>query len=323
MKTRQTTDHALYPPLNRRKTFREIVRSVSRNKIIYLMMLPGIAMAIVFSYVPMYGIIIAFKEYTPKLGYWGSPWVGFKHFLDFFNKDFLRILRNTLLISGGTFLLGFPAPILFALLVTSITNKFYRKIVQTVSYVPHFVSWVVVSAICFIFFAPTSGYINELLRSLGLISTNIGFLTSGPHFILMLVLANVWKSTGFAAIIYFAAIAGVDSELYEAAIIDGARPLQRTRYITLPSILPTISVMLVLSISGILNAGFEQQMVMANDLVWRWADVIDTYSYRYGLAQLRYSYGTAIGLFKAVIAMTLLLASNAFMRRRTGYSLYR
>ncbi len=303
-------------------TIRGLLRSVGRNKMIYMMMIPGILWAVVFCYIPMYGVIIAFKDYTPALGFFGSPWAGFKHFDAFFNKDFLRIMRNTLLISGGTLLVGFPAPILFALLVTSIRNVALRKTIQTVSYVPHFVSWVVVAAICFIFFAPTSGHINVLLRNIGLISDSIGFLENGPMFIVMLIIVNVWKSTGFSAIIYFAAIAGVDAQLYEAAIIDGARPLQRIRYVTIPSILPTITVMLVLSVSGILNAGFEQQMVMANDLVWRWADVIDTYSYRYGLSKLRYSFGTAIGLFKAAVALALLMGSNSFMRRFSGYSLY-
>lgn len=298
------------------------MRSVIRNRMIYLMMIPGIVWAVLFCYIPMYGVIIAFKDYSPALGFFTSPWVGFKHFDAFFNKDFIRIMRNTLLISGGTLLVGFPAPIIFALLVTSVRNKIVQKTVQSISYVPHFVSWVVVSAICFIFFAPENGHINILLRNLGLIDKSIGFLESGPLFIVMLIVVNVWKSTGFSAIIYFAAIAGVDAELYEAAIIDGARPMQRIRFITLPSILPTITVLLVLSISGILNAGFEQQMVMANDLVWRWAEVIDTYSFRYGLSKLRYSYGTAIGLFKSVLAMVLLMGSNSIMRRFTGYSLY-
>jgi ABC-type polysaccharide transport system, permease component len=286
------------------------------------MMLPGIIWAVVFCYIPMYGIIIAFKNYTPVLGFLGSPWIGFKNFQELFTSDFARIMRNTLLISGGTLLIGFPAPIIFALLVTGIKNKIYRKVVQTLSYVPYFVSWVVVSAICLIFFAPSSGYINVLLRNSGIVKESIGFLENGPLFVVMLIIANVWKNTGFNAIIYFAAIAGIDTELYEAAVIDGARPFQRTLYITLPSIMPTIMVILVLSISSILNAGFEQQMVMANNLVWNWADVIDTYSYRFGLSQLRFSYGTAVGLLKSVVAMVLLIGSNRIMQKRTGYSLY-
>ena len=303
-------------------TLRQAAKSVWQNKSIYLMMIPGIVWAIVFCYIPIYGIIIAFKDYSPGLGFWGSPWVGFKHFEAFFGKDFWRIMRNTLFISLGTLLVGFPAPVIFAILLTSVKNKVFRKVSQTLSYVPHFVSWVVVSAICFILFAPESGTINSLLRSMGIIEGSIGFLENGPLFDVMLILVNVWKSTGFSAIIYFAAIAGVDAELYEAATIDGARPIQQIWYITIPSILPTIIVMLVLSISGVLNAGFEQQMVMANNLVWKWADVIDTYSYRYGLSKLRYSYGTAIGLFKSVIALILLLGSNKLMKKITGYSLY-
>lgn len=298
-------------------------RSLVKDKYIYIMMLPGIVWAVLFCYVPIYGIIMAFQNYAPAKGIFGSSWVGVKNFLELFSGDFARILRNTLLVSGGSLLFGFPAPILFALLVSGMRNKPYRKIVQTLSYVPYFVSWVVVSAICFICFAPNSGYINILLRELGIIKGSIGFLENGPMFIVMMIVTNVWKGTGFNAIIYFAAIAGVDGELYEAAIIDGARPYQRTLHITLPSIMPTITVMLVLSISGILNAGFEQQMVMANNLVWNWADVIDTYSYRFGLAQLRYSYGTAVGLFKSVVAMLLLLGSNKIMQKYTGYSLYK
>jgi len=298
-------------------------KHLQQHWLTYAMMLPGIIWAVLFCYIPIYGVIIAFKDYKPSLGFFDSSWVGLKHFEALFRKDFPRILRNTLLISGGNFLVGFPIPIMFALLVTGAKNKFFRKVSQTLSYVPHFVSWVVVSAMCFIFFAPANGYINILLRSLGFVDGSIGFLENGPMFIVMLVAVNVWKATGFSAIIYFAAIAGVDKELYEAAVIDGARPIQRTIYITIPSIMPTITVLLVLSISNILNAGFEQQMVMANNLVWDWADVLDTYAYRFGLSQLRYSYGAAVGLFKSAVAMMLLICANAFMHRRTGYSLYR
>jgi len=298
-------------------------KSVWKNKIIYMMMIPGLVWAVLFCYIPIYGVIIAFKNFTPSLGILKSPWAGLVHFEDLFRKDFPRIIRNTLLLSGGTFLLGFPIPIMFAIFITGIRNRVYRRVAQTLSYVPYFVSWVVVSAICFIFFAPSTGLINILLRNLGVIKNSIGFLDNGPMFVLMLVIVNVWKSTGFSAIIYFAAIAGVDQELYEAAIIDGAKKFQRTWYITLPCIMPTITVLLVLSIASIMNAGFEQQMVMANDLVWPWADVIDTYAYRFGLARGRFSYGASVGLFKSVVSLTLLTATNAFVKRQTGYSLYR
>lgn len=298
------------------------VQSMRKNKAIYLMMVPGLVWAILFCYVPLYGVLIAFKDFSPSLGIMGSPWAGLKYFRELFHRDFLLVLRNTLVQTVGTLLLGFPAPILFALLVSGVRNKTYRKVTQTLSYVPYFVSWVVVSAISFTFFAPINGFINVLLRNLGIIEGSIGFLEKGPLFAIMLIIINVWKSTGFSAIIYFSAIAGVDYELYEAAVIDGASPFQRTWHITIPSIMPTIIVMLVLAIAGILNAGFEQQMVMANNLVWDWADVIDTYTYRYGLAQLRYSYGTAVGLFKSAISLLLLLGANIFTKRKMGYSLY-
>lgn len=287
------------------------------------MMVPGIVWAILFCYIPMYGIIIAFKEYSPVLGYMGSPWVGFKHFRELFRSDFARIMRNTLLISVGSFITGTPCPILFALLVTDLKNKFVRRTVQTLSYVPYFVSTVVVSSMCYIFFAPNTGYLNVLLRRVGLIEKSLGFLENGPMFIVMLLLVNIWKNTGFSAIIYFAAIAGIDPALYEAATIDGAKSYQMKWYITLPSIMPTILVLTVLALSGLLNAGFEQQMIMANNMVWKWADVLDTYSYRYGLKQLRYSYGAAVGLFKSVVALCMLLISNGVMKRITGYSLYK
>lgn len=303
-------------------TLKGAARSVWNNKLIYLMMIPGIVWALLFCYQPLYGVIIAFKNFSPSLGIWGSPWAGFEHFEALFQKDFWRIMRNTLLISGGTLLIGFPIPILFAVLVTGVKNRTYRRVAQTLSYIPYFVSWVVVSAICFIFFAPSNGILNIALRGMGLIEGSLGFLENGPMFVVMLIIVNVWKTTGFSAIIYFAAIAGVDAELYEAAIIDGASKLQRTWRITIPCIMPTITVMLVLAVSNIMNAGFEQQMVMANNLVWDWADVIDTYAYRYGLAQLRYSYGTAVGLFKSVVSLLLLVGTNAFVKRQTGYSLY-
>lgn len=300
----------------------KILHSINQNKILYLMLIPCVVWIVLFAYVPMYGLLMAFKDYNPMLGVWDSPWVGLKHFEAFFNKDFWRVMRNTLLISGGNLLIGFPAPVFFALLISSLGQKHIRKTMQSLSYVPYFVSWVVVSSMCFLFFAPESGYINAFLRTVG-ITEGIGFLEDGPLFIVMMVLTNVWKGTGFSAIIYFSAITGVDAQLYEAAMIDGATPMQRIWHITIPSIMPTILVMLVLAISGILNAGFEQQMVMGNSMVWDWAEVIDTYSYRFGLSKLRYSYGTAIGLFKSVVALILLLGSNAIVKKKTGYSLYR
>lgn len=304
------------------KPSKNTVSRLKKDKYIYLMLLPGVVWVLVFWYSPLYGSIIAFKDYKPMLGIMGSPWVGLKHFESLMSKDFLQILRNTLVLSLGCLFIGFPAPIIFALMVSGIKNKAYRKAVQTFSYVPHFVSWVVVSSICFIFFAPQSGVINAGLIKLGLISHGIGFLEKGQLFVVMMIVTNVWKSTGWSAIIYFSAIAGVDAELYESAIIDGAGTIQKMWYITLPSIMPTILVMLIMAVSNILNAGFEQQMVMANDLVWDWADVIDTYSYRYGLKMLRYSYGSAVGFFKSVISCLLLFGSNKIVQKMTGYSLY-
>ena len=306
-----------------RAAFKKFAVTVWNDRLIYLMMVPGLLWAFLFCYKPIYGIVVAFKDYSPSLGILGSPWLGFKHFQDFFRKDFPRVLRNTLLISVGSLVIGFPMPIMFAVLITGVKNKIYRKLTQTLSYVPHFVSWVVVGSICLVFFAPNTGIINVSLRNMGLIKGSIGFLENGPLFIVMLIIVGIWKSTGFSAIIYFAAIAGVDREMYEAAIIDGASKFQQTRYVTLPSIMPTVSVLLVLSLSGILNAGFEQQMVMANNLTWPWADVIDTYAYRYGLSKGRYSYGAAVGLFKSAVALIMMTASNAFVKRQTGYSLYK
>jgi putative aldouronate transport system permease protein len=273
----------------------------------------------------MYGIIIAFKDYKPALGILGSPWAQptiFKHFLSLIEPRFGSVIRNTLIISSLNLVFGFPAPILFALLLNEIKSVNYKKVVQTISYVPHFVSWIVISAIAFVYFAPANGVLNVFLRNLGLVDKSIGFLESGPLFIVMMVLLGIWKELGWSAIIYLAAIAGIDEELYEAATVDGAKSLQKVRYITLPCILPTIVVLLILSIASILNAGFDQQMIMANDLVWDWADVIDTYAYRYGLKMLRYSYGTAVGLFKSVISCLLLFGSNWLSRRVSGMSLY-
>ncbi|NLD87639.1 MAG: sugar ABC transporter permease [Clostridiales bacterium] len=289
---------------------------------IYIMLIPGIIWALAFCYAPMYGLLIAFKDYSPSAGVWGSPWVGLKHFKALFESDFWKIMRNTLLISVSNLVLGFPLPIMFAILITGIKNTVFRKVTQTLSYVPHFVSWVVVSSICYVFFAPQVGFLNVALRNLGIIETSVGFLENGPMFVVMMILTNIWKGTGWSAIIYFAAIAGVDAELYEAATIDGARQFQRTIYITIPSIMPTVVIMLILQISSILNAGFEQQMVMANDLVWEWADVLDTYAYRYGLKLLRYSYGSAVGFFKSTVACILLFFSNWLSRKVTGYGLY-
>lgn len=287
------------------------------------MLVPSLLWVSIFCYWPMYGVIMAFQNFKPALGFTRSPWVGFENFRELFGSPvFLRVMRNTFSISVMRLVLGFPVPIVLALLITEIRNTSYRRIIQTLTYVPYFVSWVVVSAICFLYFAPVNGVINQALRNIGLIENSLGFLEIGFRFVVMLVLANIWKTAGWSAIIYFAAIAGVDAELFEAAQIDGVRGLQKVIYITLPCIMPTIIIMLILNIANIINAGFEQQMIMANTMVWEWAEVIDTYAYRYGLRALRFSYGTAIGFFKSVVACVLLWGSNAIVRRTTGYHLY-
>ncbi|WP_409341581.1 ABC transporter permease [Paenibacillus sp. MBLB4367] len=287
------------------------------------MVWPGILFLIVFSYIPMYGILIAFKEYDLFLGVMKSPWAGWTHFNEFFNDpNFTNVLRNTLAMNLLGLILGFPAPIVFALFLNELTKMRFKRFVQTVSYLPHFVSWVIFGGLILTVLSPSNGIVNLLLVKLHILDEPINFMAKPELFWGIMVGAEILKGIGWGAIIYIAAIAGVDQEMYEAAKIDGAGRFQRMLHITVPSIMGTVVIMLIFAVSSILNTGFEQIMVMQNPLNLDVSETIDTYVYKVGLQQMRYSYSTAVGLAKSVVALILLFGANYVSRKISDNSLF-
>ncbi|WP_154795869.1 ABC transporter permease [Occultella kanbiaonis] len=297
-------------PLNRRNVRETIVR----YRWLLLLMLPGITYFVLFRFWPMYGAQIAWRDYIPFLGIEGSEWVGWKHFEDFFtNPDFPRLLGNTLILAALSLFIAFPLTIVMALLLNELRLNILKRTVQTLVYVPHFLSWTVVVSLTGLLFAIGNGPlwtgVNDLL------GTDINFLTDPAWFRPLIVLQDVWKNTGWGTIIFLAALASVDQEQYEAAIIDGAGRWQRVWHITLPSIRSTIIVLLILQTGQILNTGFEQIYLMSNPLNRTVADVFDTYVYFVGIQQGSYSYATAVGLAKAIVGVILIFGTNWIAKR--------
>ena len=287
------------------------------------MVWPGLLLLLVFSYIPMYGILIAFKDYDLFLGIVDSPWAGLDHFRAFLtDANFMNVLRNTLAINVLVLIFGFPAPILFALFLNELTGTRFKRFVQTVSYLPHFVSWVIFGGLIMTVLSPSNGIINLLLQKLHLIAEPINYMGKPELFWFIMVGAEMLKGLGWGAIIYIAAIAGVDQELYEAAKIDGAGRFQRMWYITVPSIMGTVVIMLIFAVSSILNTGLEQILVMQNPLNLEVSETIDTYVYKVGLQQMRYSYSTAVGLAKSLVALILLFGANYVSRKISENSLF-
>ncbi len=286
------------------------------------MALPGVIWMFIFSYIPMYFIVIAFQRYQPVKGITGSQWVGFENFIEFFTDDrFWLVIGNTFGLNLFRLLVTFPAGIIFAILINEMQSLRFKKIVQTVSYLPHFLSWVIVSGIMFEWLSDT-GMLTELMVQVGLLEEPVHLLGQTEGFWTILVSAELWKELGWSAIIYIAAISGVDPALYEAASIDGAGRLRRIWNITLPSIKGTISVLLVLSISNLLGSNFEQLFVFLKPVLYDAVDVIDIYAYRMGISAGRFSYATAIGLLRSIFAFALLFIANYGSKKLTSTSLY-
>lgn len=292
-----------------------------RNAWIYAMMTPALLLFLTFSYLPMVGIIISFNDYKINKGFAGifqSKWVGFQWFTRFFESYyFKRLMVNTLTVNIMKLIIGFPAPILFALLLNEVKNKYYKKVVQTVSYMPHFVSWVVVMQILNGLLSPSQGIINNIIKSFG--GEAIYFTNELSWYYPLIIGTSVWKGFGWGSIVYLAAIAGVDVEMYEAAVLDGCGRLKQAWYITLPSIKSLIVMMLILNMGSLINADFQQIFVYvgSNTALYDIADVIDTYVYRIGLSSMKMSYATAIGLFKSVISLIMLTLSD-FVSKKLG-----
>ena len=269
----------------------------------------------VICYYPMYGLIIAFKYYTPGRSFAECRWVGFQYFNQFLrSRDFPIVMRNTLAISGLQLLLGFPAPILLALLLNEIHARKFKRVVQTVSYLPHFISWVVAASLLFSLLN-SEGILNRVLVNLGILNAPVNWLSEGKYFWGILTIANIWKGVGFSSIIYLSAIAGIDGELYQAGAVDGRSRAGAVWHITLPGIRATVVLLLIMQLGSIFNAGFQQQLLLGNTQTRRYYEVIDTFAYKYGVQNGNYSYGTAVGLMKGVISVTLVFVANAISRK--------
>ncbi|WP_425432204.1 ABC transporter permease [Gracilibacillus orientalis] len=288
-----------------------------------MMVIPGLLFIFIFNYIPMYGVIMAFQDYDIFEGMMGSSWAGLEHFKMFFSDPrFLEIMRNTFVISGLKILICFPAPIMLALMLNEVKNMAFKRTVQTITYLPHFLSWVIVAGFTMSILSTDNGSLNIVLEKIGLIDGSISFLAIPEYFWTIIVSTNLWKSIGFASIVYIAAIAGVDQQLYEAAALDGASRFKQIFLITIPSIMPIIVIFFILEVGNLLNAGFEDLLILGDSAILRSvSDVIDTYVYRVGIGSGRYSYATAIGLFKALISVGLLTLAN-YIARRNGNSLW-
>ncbi|MCR8641319.1 ABC transporter permease subunit [Paenibacillus sp. N1-5-1-14] len=301
--------------------WRAIKKELSHNKWLYIMFLPVFIWFILFAYWPMYGLVIAFQKYNVVKGISGSDWVGLKYFKQFFaDPYFFRLIRNTLLVNIYGLIFGFPVPIILALCFNEIRNLLFKKISQTISYLPYFISTVVVCGMALTFFSPSVGIINVILGKFGIES--IYFFQDPAYFRTLYVLLGIWQGAGFSAIIYIAALSGISPDLYEAAKIDGANRWQQIRYITLPSLVPTIIVMLLLNLGGMLNTDFAKIILLYNPAIYETADVLNTYVYRLGLKESNYSYATAVGLFQGVVGFILVYGANYISRKVNKTSLW-
>ena len=312
MKTPKKTE-----PYGFKKEFRSNMR---KNWSLYLMALPVLAFYMIFCYKPMYGAIIAFKQYTPGLGIWKSPWVGLDNFRYFFsNPDFIRILSNTLRISLSLIIFGFPAPIILTLLFNEIGNKQFKRVAQSVSYIPHFISLVVICGLIKTFVADGS-IIQQIVHAFD--GRDGSLLNRAEMFLPIYVISNIWQNIGWDSIIYLAAISSIDPQLYEAAQVDGAGKWKRMLHVTLPGLAPTIIIMLILQLGNILSVGYEKIILLYNPLIYDTSDVILSYVYRMGFESMDWSYSTAVGLFNSVVNFVIIILANTISRKVSDTSLW-
>lgn len=302
-------------------SIRVLLDDIRKNRAIYLMVLPVVLYFFIFKYFPMYGAVIAFKDFSPAKGIWGSDWVGFQHFKDFFQSYyFIRVLRNTFLISFYNLIFGFPAPIILAILLNELRQKLFKSIVQTVSYLPHFISIVVISGLI-IDFTNRGGIVNSIIMFFG--GQDSALMNNAENFRTIFVSTSVWQELGWSSIIYLAALSGINPELYEAVRVDGAGRFRQIWSVTLPGLIPTIMILLILRIGGLMEVGFEKIVLLYNPNTYETADVISSFVYREGLAQGNdYSYTTAVGLFQSMINFILLISANSISRRFSGSRLW-
>lgn len=298
-----------------------LLKKIKNSRILLLMLLPAVIYYILFQYKPMWGVLIAFKQYSIYKGFEASPWVGLRYFISFFSSpDSFVVIKNTLLLSFYMLVWEFPIPIVFALMLNEVGNLKAKKFVQTVSYMPHFISTVVVCSMLTMFLNPSTGVINNLLDSLGY--ERIYFLSKDYYFRTIYIASGIWKETGFNSIIYLAAIAGIDLQLYESAKIDGANKWKQIIHITIPCIAPTIVILFILNMGQLMNVGFDKAFLLQMPATYSTSDVISTYVYRSGIKEGNFSYGTAIGLFNSIINIAFLLVSNTLAKHAGETSLW-
>jgi putative aldouronate transport system permease protein len=292
------------------------VQSLSKQRYLYLMSVPFVIWCVIFCYIPIWGWVMAFQNYKVGRGFFGQQWVGLKYFIEMFqDQRFYWVLRNTVAMSVMGLVFGFVFPIAFALFLNEVRCMPFKRTIQTVSYLPHFVSWVVAAGLITKMLSTDGGVVNIVLGALHLTDKPVQFMAEPKLFWWVVTAADVWKEMGWNSIIYLAAIAGIDQELYEAAIMDGAGRYRRMWNVTLPGIRPTIIILLVMSFGWLIQIGFEKQMLLGNQLVLGYAEVLDWYALNYGIGLGRFSYGTAVGIFKSVVSILMIFAANQFAKK--------
>ncbi|ADU29464.1 ABC transporter permease [Evansella cellulosilytica] len=296
-------------------------KTMKNQKILYLMSIPVVIYVFIFNYLPVWGWTMAFQNYRPGRAFHEQEWVGLQHFIELFNDPhFYLVLRNTLAMSILLLIAGFTIPIIFAVLLNELKDSLFKRSVQTISYLPHFVSWVVVAGIVTKMLSTDGGIVNDILVGLNIVDNPIQFMAKGEWFWFIVTGADVWKQMGWNSIIFLAAMAGVDPQLYEAARVDGAGRFRRIWHITLPGIRPTILVILILSIGNLIAIGFERQLLLGNSLTREYSEVLELYALNYGIGMGRYSYGTAISIFNSMVSIFLLLVANGVFKRYSNTS---
>lgn len=312
--------HQTAPSAHHLSFAKKAQRDWRKNKWKYMMVLPVVIFFIVFHYKPMYGIIIAFNKYVPSQGIMGSSWVGLRNFIQFFEDYyFVRVVRNTFLISFYSLIFGFPCPIILALMLNELRGKWFKRTVQTVTYIPHFISLVVICGLIK-HFSLSGGVFNDIAALFGFRRSPL--LQNPDYFRTIYVASSIWQEVGWSSIIYLAALSGIDQQLYEAAEIDGAGRMSQTIHITLPGIAPTVIMLLILNMGNILNVGYEKCLLLYNESTFETADIISTYVYRKGLIDADFSYSTAVGLFNSVVNMAFLITTNAISKKTADVALF-
>jgi putative aldouronate transport system permease protein len=311
----------IQPQIFWKQLFVRSSRKIYKYRWLYFMMLPGILYFLLFRYLPLWNAQIAFKDFKPLLGVWGSPFIGFKHFTTFFNSYyFSELIRNTIIISLAKLILGLPIAIILALALYESMFRRFKSLVQTVAYMPHFLSWVIMFGVLLMLLSPSDGLVNEIIKGMG--GKPIAFLTSPRWFRIVVVGSDVWKETGWSTILYLAALMSIDPTLFESAAVDGASRLQRIWHISLPGIMSTIVVVTLLRLGNVLDAGFQQIFVLYSLPVYKVGDILDTWVYRQGILEFQFSLATAVGIFKGAMGLILVLIFDRLAKKFVGSGLY-